>query len=71
MRYPLPPILQVGEVLLSSDIITEKFCCDLEKCKGICCVEGEAGAPVTLEEIADEEVLDCYPIPYELDFRMN
>ena len=25
----------------------------------------------TLEEIADEEVLDRYPIPYELDFRMN
>jgi hypothetical protein len=40
---------------LSSDIITEKFCCDLEKCKGICCVEGEAGAPVTLEEIAELE----------------
>ena len=55
MRYPLPPILQVGDVLLSSDIITEKFCCDLEKCKGIWCVEGEAGAPVTLEEIAELE----------------
>ena len=59
MRYPLPPILQVGEVLLSSDIITEKFCCDLEKCKGICCVEGDAGAPVTLEEIAEKLVERC------------
>jgi len=53
------PILQVGDVLLSPDIITECFCCDYEKCKGICCVEGNAGAPVTLEEIGEiEEVLD-------------
>ncbi len=55
----IPPILQIGNVLLSSDIITEEFCCDLEVCHGACCVEGDAGAPVTLEEIAQiEEVLD-------------
>lgn len=53
------PILQVGNVLLSPDIITEKFCCDLEKCKGECCIEGDAGAPVTLDEIAGiEDALD-------------
>ena len=46
------PILQVGDVLLSPDIITERFCCDLDACHGICCVEGDAGAPVTLDEIA-------------------
>ena len=53
----LPPILQVGDVLLSSEILTEKFCCDLSVCKGECCVEGDAGAPVTMEEIA--EIEDC------------
>ena len=53
----IPPILEVGGVLISSEIITECFCCDYEKCKGICCVEGDAGAPVTLDEIADIE--DC------------
>ena len=53
----LPPIIQVGDVLLSSEILTEKFCCDLSVCKGQCCVEGDAGAPVTLEEIA--EIEDC------------
>lgn len=53
----LPPIIQVGDVLLSSEILTEKFCCDLSACKGQCCVEGDAGAPVTLEEIA--EIEDC------------
>ena len=46
------PILQVGDVLVSPDIITEKFCCDLDACKGICCVEGDAGAPVSMDEIA-------------------
>ena len=53
----LPPIIQVGDVLLSSEILTEKFCCDLSACKGACCVEGDAGAPVTLDEIA--EIEDC------------
>ena len=53
----LPPILEVGGVLLSSEILTEEFCCDLTACKGICCVEGDAGAPVTLDEIG--EIEDC------------
>ena len=44
-------------MLLSSEILTEKFCCDLSICKGACCVEGDAGAPVTLDEIA--EIEDC------------
>ena len=55
----VPPILEVGGILISSEIITECFCCDYEKCKGICCVEGDAGAPVTLDEIAAiEDSLD-------------
>lgn len=55
-----PPIMQIGNVLLSSDIITEEFCCDLESCRGICCVEGDAGAPVTLDEVMElENNLDC------------
>lgn len=58
MRKELP-MIQVGDVILSPDILTEYFCCDLEKCKGECCIEGDAGAPVTIEEIAElENVLD-------------
>ena len=53
----IPPILQIGNVLLSSDILTEEFCCNLDVCHGACCVEGDAGAPVTLDEIA--EIEDC------------
>lgn len=55
----LPPLIQVGDVILSIDILTEPFCCDLEACHGICCVEGDAGAPVTEEEVAQlEQVTD-------------
>ena len=59
----IPPIIEVGGILLSSDILTERFCCDLSKCKGICCVEGDAGAPVTLDEIGEIENLldDVWP----------
>lgn len=53
------PIIEIGGVLVSPEIFTERFCCDLEACKGICCVEGDAGAPVTLDEIAGiEDSLD-------------
>lgn len=48
-------IVQVGDVLVSPDIFTEKFCCDLDACKGRCCIEGDAGAPVTLDEIGELE----------------
>ena len=63
MVKQLPPIIQVGDVLLSSDILTEKFCCDLSVCKGECCVEGDAGAPVTLEEVA--EIEDCLDVVWD------
>lgn len=59
VKNTLPPILDVAGVLVSSDILTERFCCDYEKCKGICCVEGDAGAPVTMDEVASiEDSLD-------------
>lgn len=52
-------ILQVGDVILTSEILTESFCCDLDACKGACCVEGDSGAPLTLDEVGRlEEVLD-------------
>ena len=52
-------ILMVGDVLVHTDIVTACFCCDIEKCGGRCCEEGDAGAPVTLDEVAYiEEQLD-------------
>lgn len=53
------PIVQIGDVLVSPDIFTEYFCCDLERCKGECCIEGDAGAPVEMDEVMQlEDVLD-------------
>ena len=52
-------IFMVGNVLVSPDIINVKFCCDLDKCHGQCCIDGDAVAPVTLDEtMAIENVLD-------------
>lgn len=45
-------VLKVQNVLVSDDVIEEKFICDLSKCKGACCVEGESGAPLEDEELA-------------------
>jgi hypothetical protein len=43
-------MLQIGKTIISLDIIQKEFCCDLGKCKGACCVDGDSGAPLTLEE---------------------
>lgn len=44
-------IIEIGETLVSDEIFTSKFICDLEKCKGACCIEGDRGAPISLSEI--------------------
>ena len=43
-------MLQIQDTLVSLDLAERYFCCDLEQCKGECCIEGDAGAPVTEEE---------------------
>lgn len=42
----------VGDVIVHTDIITESFVCDIAACGGFCCEDGDAGAPVTMDEIA-------------------
>ena len=55
----IPSMFMVGDVLVSSEIITEFFSCDISACGGRCCEEGNAGAPLTLDEVAScEEALD-------------
>lgn len=44
-------MFRVHDVILSEDIATAKFACDISKCKGACCVVGDAGAPVSKNEI--------------------
>lgn len=49
----------VGNALLSEDILEKKFVCQLDKCKGACCVQGDAGAPLLHEELNSiEEVME-------------
>ncbi|MBO4840650.1 MAG: DUF3109 family protein [Bacteroidaceae bacterium] len=59
----LPPMLMVGDVIVHTDIVTENFCCDIQKCQGRCCEEGDAGAPVTLDEISyiENELDNIWP----------
>lgn len=58
-RRRIPSMIQVGEVIVSMDCLTEAFCCDLSKCHGACCVEGEAGAPLKQDEVGKlEQALD-------------
>ena len=53
-------MIQVEDVLLSEELFTAHFVCDLAACKGACCIEGDAGAPVEMEEIDKmEENLDA------------
>ena len=44
-------MLEIGDTVVSFDLFEHKFCCDLSVCRGCCCVEGDAGAPLTEEEV--------------------
>lgn len=45
-------MLIIDDILVSEEIFEKKFVCDLQKCKGACCIEGDCGAPLKKEEIA-------------------
>tara|TARA_Y100000589_G_scaffold290839_1_gene293816 strand:- start:13376 stop:13987 length:612 start_codon:yes stop_codon:yes gene_type:complete len=44
-------MIQIDDKLISEDVIDNKFVCDLNACKGACCIEGDSGAPITQDEI--------------------
>ena len=44
-------MLQIDDTIISLDLLDEKFVCDLTSCKGICCIEGDDGAPLEPEEV--------------------
>jgi hypothetical protein len=43
-------MVEIGRAIVSDDIFEKHFLCDLFKCKGACCIEGDSGAPLTSEE---------------------
>ncbi len=52
-------MIQIDDKLISEDIFSEEFVCNLSKCKGACCVEGDVGAPLVKEETKIlEEIFD-------------
>jgi hypothetical protein len=53
-------MFQIQDTLVSLALAEEFFCCDLDACKGECCIEGDAGAPVTEEEC--EKIREVLPI---------
>lgn len=48
-------MVQIDDVVVSLDVFREKFICNLDACKGRCCIEGDAGAPLEEEEVAELE----------------
>ena len=56
-------MLEIQKTLVSLDLIEKNFVCDLNACKGVCCVIGDSGAPITSEE---QNILEqLYPIVRE------
>lgn len=52
-------MFQIGKTIVSEEIIEKDFLCNLSACKGACCIDGDAGAPLDKEEIKILE--DIYP----------
>ena len=57
-------MIAIDNVLISDQVVSEQFVCDLHKCKGACCVDGDAGAPLDKKELKNiDEVFDAV-LPY-------
>ena len=56
-------MIQIDDVIISLDILKEYFLCDLDVCKGKCCVEGDAGAPVEEDEV--QKLKNVLPIIWD------
>lgn len=52
-------MFQLGKTIVSEDIIKKDFLCNLSACKGACCIDGDAGAPLEKDEVAI--LKDIYP----------
>lgn len=43
-------MILIDDILVSDDVVKKDFVCNIKKCKGVCCIEGDSGAPVENEE---------------------
>lgn len=46
-------MIAIENIFISDEVVEEQFVCDLHKCKGGCCIDGDAGAPLTNEELEE------------------
>jgi len=53
-------MIRIGSTIVSLDVIEKRFFCDMEKCRGMCCVHGISGAP--LEEVELEIIEQVFPV---------
>ena len=44
-------MIEIDDKIISNELFEKKFVCDLQKCKGSCCVEGDSGAPLRSDEV--------------------
>jgi len=57
-------MIAIDNVLLSDQIINDQFVCDLTSCKGACCVDGDAGAPLDKKELMKVDEVFTEVLPY-------
>jgi len=57
-------MIAIEHVLVSDQVISEQFVCDLHKCKGACCVDGDAGAPLENKELKEIDKVYDQVAPY-------
>jgi hypothetical protein len=57
-------MIAIDNVLVSDQIVEEQFVCDLSKCKGGCCVDGDAGAPLNDDELKEMDAVYEGVLPY-------
>ncbi len=70
-------MLQIGDALVSLDVVERHFLCNLDACRGACCIEGDAGAPITeeeyrqLQELLPQLLDDLTPAAHEVIARQG
>ena len=57
-------MIAIDNILISDEIVSEQFVCDLNKCKGGCCVDGDAGAPLNNDELEKINAVYNAVLPY-------
>ena len=56
-------MFEIGNTLVSLDLAERFFCCNIDACLGACCIEGDAGAPITQNEYA--KLKEALPVVWD------